>query len=100
MSDGVLLTRLFVFFVLGWPVIAVSLVYGIWRSSIPRVGVFFAKCLGLSYGISLLGPLAMMVVFWLVGLVPEIATFYTIFLGVPIFATSPVVVALLVARRA
>ena len=98
MSDGVLLTRLFVFLVLGWPLLAIAAVYAFRRSSIPRSGEYFLKSVGIAYAMSLLGPVVMLAVLWLAGSIPEIAMFYTIVLGVPLFAVLPVVVAIRVSR--
>jgi hypothetical protein len=98
MSDGVLLTRLFVFIIIGWPILVVSLVYFARQSSISRRGAYFLKSIGFAYGFSLLGPVVMLALFWFVGLVPEVATFYTIIFGIPVFLVLPGVVALRVAR--
>jgi hypothetical protein len=98
MSDGVLITRLFAFVVVGWPFVAVALVYLVRRSRISSAGKYFAKALAVGYGLSLLGPFAMLALFFLFGLVAEVATLYTIFFGLPIFAVLPVVVAVRFAR--
>ena len=100
MSDGVLLTRFFAFVIVGWPILAVSLVYLARRSSISRRGVYFLKSIAFAYAVSVLGPVVMLALFSAVGLVPEVATFYTIVLGVPLFLILPVLVALRVARGA
>jgi hypothetical protein len=98
MGDGVLLTRFFAFVLVGWPVVAVSIVYMARRSSISRIGVYFLKSTAFAFGLSLLGPMAMLALFWVLGMVPEVATFYTILLGIPVFLTLPFVVAVRVAR--
>jgi hypothetical protein len=96
-SDGVLLTRFFAFVIVGWPILAVSFVYLARRSSIARTGVYFLKSIAFAYAVSLLGPVVMLALFFAVGLVPEVATFYTIVLGVPLFLILPGVAALRVA---
>jgi hypothetical protein len=93
MNDGVFLTRFFVFVLLVWPLLAVSVVYAARRSSHSNGGGYWLKSLGYSYAFSLLGPVVMLALFLLFGAVGELATVYTIFLGIPLFAVVPVVVA-------
>lgn len=97
MGDGVLLTRFFAFLVVGWPAVAVVLVYTLARSRISRGRAYFFKALAVSYGIALAGPVVLLMAFMLAGRVAEVAVLYTGLVGIPLFAVAPVVVAVRVA---
>jgi len=47
----------------------------------------------MGYVLSLLGPLAMLVFFMVLGTGAEMASMYTVFLAIPVVAVMPVVVA-------
>lgn len=99
MNEGAVAVRVFTLLILAWPAVATALVYAVRRRRISRVGAYCLEALGLSYLLSLLGPLAIVVLLMVVGVVAELATLYTIFLGIPLFAALPVLVALRAASR-
>ena len=99
MGDGVLMTRLFAVILILWPIAAVGLVFALRRDTIAPAGIYFLKSLGISYAVSLGGPIVMLAAFFLLGLVAEVATLYTMFLGIPLFAASPLLIAAFFSRR-
>jgi hypothetical protein len=94
LEDGVFVTRLLVFMILTWPLLATMLVYTIRRSSISRKKAFLLSTTLAGYSLSLLGPLAMLGFFMLLGTGAELASFYTIVLSVPVVAVLPILVAI------
>ena len=75
------------------PLLATTLVYAVRRSRISSKWAYLLKVTLMGYVLYLLGPLAMLVFFMVLGTGAEMASLYTVFLAIPVVAVMPVVVA-------